>query len=594
MGTGKKGQAEIIIVLGIIIIAAVVLVFTTQRELIFPPSTEVAALRTSLENEIEQNLYSKALETIETVGKQGGYIDPPEELSVSYQGSQVPYWQYAGQSLVPDKDLIETNIANAIKSYANQMSISEYQGKTVVMGPATSVDVTISPDSVLVNVWQPITIEGYHLSQPLEFSVQTGLGSAYDLASQITSENIQGRYLDHFTVASIFMYGALDGTGNPKVPSFGVLTQCGQVLYKNWFSVKDEVETLLKGSLAKTYMAGQTPENVLENSNFPVHVFPVKSSTPVSFRLAEPFTSRSFQFNPNPVRVHSEVIPFSAICMSPPYLVHYWLMYPIVAEVKENGYNFRFALQVYVDDNKAGDWEQAGVYLDEWMEQIEMCELTRCRANITVLDKDGTIPNANVIFSNCILGKTDMNGNLIADVPCGISTLEVYSDEKHGIYKEFTSSDGLEEKLVYVSRNPLLKIQLYNVEFTNISGNLSVNAITPNNRNVTLNIKTPSDMYFLKTDKASLVTQEIPSDISTVGSYVMSDLEIIGGFMQTYIFLEADKTIYVYVPILEEGITDIDAIYDLTDAMEECGSLPMTETPIDTEEFTATCKGVSV
>ncbi len=98
-----KGQAEIIIVLGIIIIAAVVLVFTTQRELIFPPTSEVAILRQSLENEIEQNLYSRALETIETIGQQGGYTNPPEELSVSYQGSDVPYWQYAGQSIVPDK-----------------------------------------------------------------------------------------------------------------------------------------------------------------------------------------------------------------------------------------------------------------------------------------------------------------------------------------------------------------------------------------------------------------------------------------------------------------------------------------------------------
>lgn len=284
----------------------------------------------------------------------------------------------------------------------------------------------------------------------------------------------------------------------------------------------------------------------------------------------------------------------TAICMSPPYLVHYWLMYPVVAEVKEGGYTLRFALQVYVDDNQPGNWTQAGVYLDEWMKQIETCEFTRCNANITILDKEGTMPNANIIFSNCILGKTDDNGNLVADVPCGIGTLEVYSDEKHTVYKEFTSSDGLEQKLVYISKNPLIKMQLYNVEFTNKSGNLSVKNIIPNTRNVTLNIKTPSDMYFFQTDKAVLVTQNIPSDISTIGSYVMSGLRVIGGFMQTYIFLETDKTIYVYVPILEGGITDINAIHDLTDVMIGCGSIPMTETPIDTEEFIATCKEVSV
>ncbi len=587
-----RGQAEIIIVLGIIIIAAVALVFTTQREAIFPPSSEVAALRQALENEIEQNLYSKALETIEAVGRQGGYTEPPAELSVSYQGSRVPYWQYAGQNLVPDRDLIETNIANAIKSYANQISISEYQGKAVSMGPASSAEVTISQGSVLVRVWQPVTMEGYYLSQPFEFSVQAGLGSAYDLASQITAKNIEGRYLDHFTVASIFMYGALDGYGNPKIPSAGVLTECGQVLYKSWFDVKDEAETLLKGFLARTYMAGQTPENAVEDSNFPVHVFPLKTSVPVSFRLAEPLTSRSFQFNPNPVRAQAQVVPMTAICLSPPYLVHYWLMYPVVAEVRENGYTLRFALQVYVDDNKAGDWGQAGVYLDEWMEQIEKCEFARCSADLTVLGMEGPIRNADVIFSGCHLGKTGDDGTLQAEIPCGLGLLEVYKDVSYEIHREYASHDDLASKAVYMFKKPFLKFNIFNIEFMNVSGTAMVRNITRNEgRNITISVAAPSDTVFLSADSGVLVTQNIPSGLANIGAYEMEGNSILGGFLITYVFTEEDKTLNMYIPTLEGGIKDIDTIYNLQDILNSCGAFAITEDELDAQEVINTCGG---
>lgn len=587
-----KGQAEIIIVLGIIVIAAVAVVFTTQRELIFPPSSEVAALRDSLESEIEQNLYSKTLETLETIGEQGGFIDPPKELSVSYQGSDVPYWQYAGYSLVPDKEVIETDIAAALGNYASRIGIKEYQGKTVSMGPVTNSDITIAPDSVTVKLWMPVTIEGYQLSQPFQFSVQSGLGRAHEVASQAAGKNIQGRYLEHFTVASIFMYGALDGYGNPKVPSFGVLTQCGQVLYKNWFSVKDEVEVLLKGSLARTYMAGQTPENVLEKSNFPVHVFPLKTDTPVTFKLAEPLDSRSFQFNPNPVRAQAEVIPMTAICMSPPYLVHYWLLYPVIVEVKENGYTLRFALQVYVDDNQAGNWSQAGVYMDEWMEQIEKCEFTRCSADLTITSADGPVENANVLFLGCHLGKTGDDGRLRAGIPCGLGLLEVYRDAKHEIHKEYVSDEGLASREIYMLSKPLLTFNVFNMEFINDSGTARLRNITRNeNRNVTVVATTPTDTVFLATGGGALVTQSIPTGLANIGTYELEGSKILGGFLITYVFTEGDKTLNMYIPTLVGGMEKIDTIYDLQDIMDACGAFPITEEPLDTEEMMNLCGG---
>lgn len=587
-----RGQAEIIIVLGIIVIAAVVVVFTTQREMIFPPTSEVATLRASLENEIEQNIYSKTLETIETIGKHGGYIDPPEELSISFQGSQVPYWDYAGQNLAPDKDLIELNLANALRGYANSMAIKEYQGKTVTMGDVSSVKVTIAQDSVNVKLWQPVALEGYTLKQPIEFSVSTGLGRAYDLASEIASKNIEGRYLDHFTVASIFMYGALDGYGNPRVPSFGVLTQCGQILHKNWFEVKDGVEDLLKGSLARTYMAGQTPENVLENSNFPVHVFPLETSTPVTFRLAEPLDSRSFQFNPNPVRVQAEVVPLSAICMSPPYLVHYWLLYPVVAEVKEGDFNLRFALQVYVDDNKAGSWASAGIYLDEWKEQIETCEFTRCTADLSVLDMNGPVRNADVVFLGCQLGKTGDDGTLQAGIPCGLGLLEIYKDENHEIHKEYVSDDGLVSKTVYILKKPLLKFNIFNIEFVNISGTAVVKGISMNaDRNITLTAATPTDTVFLTTDGGAMVTQRIPAGMASLGAYEMQDNTILGGFLINYIFSEDDETLNMYIPTLDGGIENMETIHDLQDILDACGVFPITREKLNETELINTCGG---
>lgn len=586
-----RGQAEVVIVLGIIVIAAVAVVFTTQREVIFPPSSEVAALRDSLESEIEQNLYSKALEILEAVGRGGGYMEPPKELSVSYQGSDAPYWHYAGHSLVPEKDMIESNIANALGIYANSMGIKEYQGKDVSMGSA-SPDVTIAPDSVNVKLWMPVTLEGYSLSQPFEFSVPSGLGKAYDTASQIADRNLEGRYLDYFTVASIFMYGALDGYGNPKVPSFGVLTQCGQVLHKNWFEVKDEVETLMKGFLARTYMAGQTPKNVVEESNFPVHVFPLKTDIPVTFRLGESLDSRSFQFNPNPVRAQAEVVPMAAICMSPPYLVHYWLMYPVIAEVKEGGYALRFALQVYVDDNKPGNWSHAGIYLDEWMEQIETCEFTRCSTDLAVTSMDGPVKNANVIFAGCHLGKTGDDGRLKAGVPCGLGLLEVYMDERHEVHKEYVSDEGLASKDIYIFSKPLLKFNVFNMEFINESGTARLRNITRNdNRNVTVVATTPTDTVFLAADGGVLVTQNIPSGLANIGTYEMKGSRILGGFLITYVFTEGDRTLNMYIPTLEGGMEKIDTIYDLQDIMDACGAFPVTEETLDTDEMINKCGG---
>lgn len=584
----RKGQAELLVVVGIVAAASIVIFFSLQRATIpgpqLPPG--VSDMKNLLKSEIEQNLYSGAYSALETMGLQGGYLETPEP-SLSFRGYKVPHWQYANYSLIPDKIYVASQLETGVRDYATTISMTEFQGKRVELGNVENVEATISSDKVVVKVWMPAKVDVYDLEQPFQIELPVKLGRMYDFASQLVSENIKNRHFELYTTTSILSYQSRDD-GVPRVPSIGMLRGCGKVMFKTWWDVRPEMELLLRGMLSNIYTAGKIPPNITSRSAFPANVLPLYTSMNVSFHLGEALDYNNFQMSPSPVEAMTEMLPMIPLCTSRPYRVNYWLFYPTIVELTDGGYRFRFAINTYTFDYKAGDWGDIKVSLGAWQDQLEWCVQARCGAEITVKDANGPLRNADVTFAGCSLGKTDENGAVVATVPCSVGVLNIYKGG-HAAYSEVTSHNDLLNKSIHLYNMPFLKMHFLNVEFYNDSDTYKVGNVTRNNKDLYIMISREGKTYTLATNTSFMVTEVIPGGTSNVSITAMSNENFFGGAVANYTFPETDSTLWVYVPMGREGVKPDEsntnsttfAMHALTYLLKRCGTEPINSTEVN-------------
>ncbi len=590
-----KGQTEIIIILAVVIVAAVGVLLATRTISLLPPEPEsVSALKNALRADLERRISADATEIIRKVTDNGGYLDldaDPAPPATDYIGKKVAFWQYGNATLSRSRQDFETSISKGLKESLKKIdpkSFENLKGKNLEIQSPRSVDVKISNNDITIKVDLPVYLEGYGFDKPMEAKVSAKLGEAIDFANGLIGKSqqkelqykepddqgiasgkligiVENRFFERFLINAIRVYDAVDMFGNPIIPSEGIMIGCEvPPLVRSWSNLKPEMQNLVQGVLENTYTAGKVPKGVLNTSRYPSYVLPLFTNLDVKFTMAKDLDERSFQvfqnnsIDPGKVIIKTENFAYTSVCMSPPYRVLYFLLFPVVAEIGDENFKLRLAFHTYVNGYQPGDFADTGLVIGHFEEDLKRCASASCPAKITAMDSSGFVPYAEVTYSYCNLGKTDSRGVLETDVPCGIGQLDVF-DNGHGFYRSLEGSDSLKDKLVFLSRQDPIKIHIYNIELylelTQSKTFFKVSDVKPNTESFTLAITPPSGVpVYVRTNKDEVVTNLIPSDTTiTLSSVVQKGDTLLGGTDISGVIPAGTREIWLYNPVLSGG-----------------------------------------
>ena len=150
----KKGQLTIFIILGLLILMALILLFTRPDiKTFFVPKTTI--------EHIEDCAKIPIKEGIQTLNKQGGVINPQNYYL--YQGDKIEYVCYTDENFkncVMQKPILKNTIEDELKTYSQQKIIGcinsikenlEKSGYEVSM-KTPNISIELVPDNVLINM----------------------------------------------------------------------------------------------------------------------------------------------------------------------------------------------------------------------------------------------------------------------------------------------------------------------------------------------------------------------------------------------------------------------------------------------------------
>lgn len=594
-GANKKGQTEIIIVLGVVIVAVTAILLATKTIVIGPEPEAVSAIKDSLKLDLQNRVSSDAVTVIKDVAANGGYLDlqsDPKPPTLAYLGNDVAYWQYGNLSLTRTKEDFEATIAKGLKESLKVIDPKGFkttQGKDVRIESPRNAEVKIGANEISIKVDLPVYVEGYGFGGPIEVKIPSRLGDAIDFANTLIGKGqkkelqykdndesgqptnkvkgiLENRYFERFTAHAIRAYSDEDIFGAPKIPSEGVITDCViPPITKTWFDLKPEMENLISGILENTYTAGKVPIGITNRSQYPAYVLPVFTNLDVKFSLGKNLDERSFQvyhnnsIDPSKVIVRAEHLPYSTVCMSPPYRVLYFLLYPVVTEVGDDDFRLKFAFHTYLNGYEPGDYKDTGIVTGFFEDDVRKCATASCPAKITALDGAGSVEGAEISYSYCSLGRTDANGLLETNVPCGISLLQV-SDKDHKPFSTIITSDALVDSTIFLSRIGPVKLHISNIEFfldrVNNTFAYKISDIKPNTDEFTLAVN-PLDQppVFVTSTSDEALTDTIPTNqYVTFSTVVQKGSTLLGGFDAFSIIPEGTTDIWIYNPVFRNGI----------------------------------------
>ncbi|MBI4020312.1 MAG: hypothetical protein HY367_03185 [Candidatus Aenigmarchaeota archaeon] len=509
MHRGIKGQIEFAVILGVVVVAVVVIIFAFSGNF-NPVSPDQRAVMDSAENMIRQG----TLETIRTLGEQGGYLDQNyPQGSVAFNGQRVPYWELNGNVAVPD---IRSNLAAGITRYLEQnKGALQSSYRFAVSFGQPQVSVNLLNDKAEVTVSMPTTVKGDAVPQPYRVSVPTMFGEAVDFSTKYVEYANRERPLETFTISSMLL-SPLDASPTGPVqgiPTVIALTQCGQAVHKDYNSIGPEMENAIRRTLARTYLPGKYVTHEEAASSYTRYTFndaeqlagdfetpfidrsvtsPQYSLAPiggkdyngisVSFWLPDGFAlnRNNFAFTPDPIDAVAEPIPLAGICQSDPVYVKYSLNYPAIVRSRDpvTGSSLQFANSVFIKDNKPGQWSDTSLY--QAGAQAELCSNPLCAADIRVQDTLGRpLASAGISFLGCAVGETDSQGRFAGKVPCGLGVLQAGREGYDTFGDVVSSSDLLGGVAVVLPKKPsfTLDIQEVNVRDESLAEQYRINPI---------------------------------------------------------------------------------------------------------------------
>ena len=194
----KRGQATLLITLGIIIIILLSLIFYFRSSFISPPKIEDLQKETDCPQRVVTDCIGKvAPDYIELLGKQGGYLTTPQDTFRLFNGTRVSILCYniLGRDECINRMLtkeemerqLENSLNFALQSCINVQNCRRFgQGYSIQTSKNPKTDVNIENDKVIVKVNYPVTLlsrTGAQLTiQDFSASLDYPLGRLYDTA----------------------------------------------------------------------------------------------------------------------------------------------------------------------------------------------------------------------------------------------------------------------------------------------------------------------------------------------------------------------------------------------------------------------------
>lgn len=467
---GLKGQAEIIIIVGLVVVSVIAVFFASQAFVSRPEPAGIANLKALLKADVERQIESIAIKSVSLVGKQGGYLDVTGNF-VDFRGGKVPYWGICENKFIPSLEQATNNIKIGIENKINNLDFSEIKkkyGKEIKIDKVTraDIDVLVRERDVLVDVQMPTSLEGFQIEQPYKITVLIPLGRMHNFASDFVEDYSRERHFDRF-IASLFYHAKTE-----KLPTLDLLGKCGESIFITDEEAHGTVGKIVDFAARNTYLWSQPPPE--ESREYLDYYIPsVNNRTypdlEVEFLRAGDVTSKNFQPSEPLFFVNSKPLHELVSECIEPVNVRYSLDIPIITSVKSGGHEFNFATKVAIEDSQIANCDvEANI-----TEIQDPCADLQCEAKVTVVDSPGKpVPNTKVSFGQCFLGLTGEDGFVQGRAPCGVAELGVYNPE-YNFYRDLVSTANFERKIV-LTKTPAITLRFSDISINDGFQSLSV------------------------------------------------------------------------------------------------------------------------
>lgn len=493
----KRGQATILILLGIVVLSLVVGVYftrdyilkselerLTEKTLVVPKQAE------SVRDYVMSCVQQITAEAVDMIGQRGGFFEfpgdsipfgPYNQFSNSLEvvrGLKIPYWYYkTANNLDKIQILNEDQIGNNIEGYVNEQlrvcvgtfDAFKRSGYEINSGLIES-EVEILDNNVLFGINFPVHME----IKDFEFDftefyskVDKPLGELYDLARGIFTYENGKNFLEEKTIDMMVIHD--------EIPLTGESFDCGVVPIWSKVNVVENFKDILTVNIPAIKILG-TEHGLTEEERkyLEIDVGSVDKDISVDFMYSSrwPLHLESLQDEGGILKGESiggntgnklmgMVKQF--VCYTNWHFV-YNIKYPVLVMLEKDDYIFQFATMVVIDRNEPR--QNLVVPLEApIIEDTKFCDNKQFKLDVDVYDDFGN-PIGDVDLSYkcinhiCDLGKT--SGNFFSDLvmPCvGGSVLA----NKDGYFTGSTQVDTMSDVGVSVSLKKISNLKV-NVE----------------------------------------------------------------------------------------------------------------------------------
>ncbi|MFA5992555.1 MAG: hypothetical protein WC796_02515 [Candidatus Pacearchaeota archaeon] len=419
----KRGQVTIFIIIAIVIVAAVILIYSFRGN-IFPATQKVqfdevytyfdSCIKTSTQN------------ALGIAGSQGGYIEIPQfypgskfapfSSQLNFLGNNIPYWYYvSGNSLVkeqvPSKGLIENQVEKFINSDIRNCDFSDFisEGYNIGLENVTS-RVSISETYVDVGVNAGLIVtkgEATATKTSHEVRFDSKFGKFYTLAREIYDKEKKESFLENYSKDILMSYA----------PVVGTELSCKPKIWKAPDVVSD-LQSALEANIGALKVSGNY-YNLKNKENKYFVIQNVESDEPVSFMYSADWPTR-IQIWPTsgslmvakPVGLEQGmgILGFCYV----PYQFIYDVYFPVLVQINDGNELFQFPVSVVIDKNTPRK-AIAGQSLDDNNDSInELCNYKNTPVQVFTYDKSLSPVKSTITFScldvECDIGETEISG----------------------------------------------------------------------------------------------------------------------------------------------------------------------------------------
>lgn len=233
----EKGQLTTFIIIGLVLLLVIVLtIYFLQYKPTVPP-IKVDENILPVYTQVYSCIKSLAIEGINRLGLQGGYINIPPfiknnhfaKIDLTSSGSfSIPYWYYEGKSRIPSAQQMKTELSLYVKDKLKDcVDFKALENFEVEETGELKVNTFFEDKEVVVDVKWPLrikTLDKIYDQENYRAEINVELKKVHELAERImTAENKQ-EFLEKATINLM--------SGNPNIPMDGLDTSCSP---KKWY-----------------------------------------------------------------------------------------------------------------------------------------------------------------------------------------------------------------------------------------------------------------------------------------------------------------------------------------------------------------------